>query len=248
VSKNGLRAGAMALSTVVIVGLGSATAFAATPTTNSKSLTTIQAQAAAAITLRVDDLDAAIAKVNGTSHLGASGASLVTYLQADIAPLQALGTKIAGDTSVTTALSDSSTIFASYRVLALVLPAARVAATADAIAVTAIPDLTATAAKAASHVNSSNSATLQPLMDDLNSQIQSAATGTSNLATTLLGYTPTQWNANPNLLAPARGSVQAATADIAKARNDVRQMRTILHTAPATTSTPTPTPTTTTAG
>jgi hypothetical protein len=235
----------MALSTVVIVGLGSATAFAATPTTNSKSLTTIQAQAAAAITLRVDDLDAAIAKVNGTSHLGASGASLVTYLQADIAPLQALGTKIAGDTSVTTALSDSSTIFASYRVLALVLPAARVAATA-------IPDLTATAAKAASHVNSSNSATLQPLMDDLNSQIQSAATGTSNLATTLLGYTPTQWNANPNLLAPARGSVQAATADIAKARNDVRQMRTILHTAPATTSTPTPTPTptptTTTAG
>jgi hypothetical protein len=237
----------MALSTVVIVGLGSATAFAATPTTNSKSLTTIQAQAAAAITLRVDDLNAAITKVNGTTHLGASGASLVTYLQADIAPLQALATKIAGDTSVTTALSDSTTIFASYRVLALVLPAARLAATADAIEVTAIPDLTATSAKAASHVNSSNSATLQPLIGDLNTQIQSATTSTANLQTTLLGYTPPQWNTNSNLLAPARESVQAATADITKARNDVRQMRTILHTPLPTTSTPTTsTPTTST--
>ena len=67
----------MALSTVVVVGLGSATAFAASPPTNPQSLATIQAKAAAAITLRVNDLNAAIAKVNGTSHLGSSGASLV---------------------------------------------------------------------------------------------------------------------------------------------------------------------------
>jgi hypothetical protein len=236
VSKDGLRRGVIALSTVAVVGLGSATAFAASPPTSPQSLGTIQAKAAAAITLRVDDLNAAISKANGTSHLGASGASLVAYLQADIAPLQALGTKIAGDTSVTIALEDSSTIFTSYRVLALVLPAARLAATADEIVVTAIPDLTAISTKAASHVNPSDSTTLQPFINELNAQIQAATDGTANIASTLFGYTPSQWNANQNLLAPSRGAVQAATDDVSKARTDVQQIRTILSTHPTPTT------------
>jgi len=227
--KNGFRFGAVALSTVAVVGLGSASAFATTPVANPQSLATIQAKAAAAITLRVNDLNAAISKVNANAHLGSSGASLVSYLQADVSPLQALDTKIAGDTTVATALADSSTIFTSYRVLALVLPAAHVAATADEIDVTAIPGLTAISTNAASHVNSSNAATLQPLIDDLNAQIQSATNGTANVASTVLGYTPPQWNANHDLLAPSHASLQAAAGDIAKARSDVQQIRTILH-------------------
>jgi hypothetical protein len=240
VSKNGLRGGAAAIGTVVVLGLGSASAFAASSNTDPPSLGTIQAKAADAITLRVDDLNAAISKVNATSHLGSSGASLVSYLQADIAPLQALGTKIAGDTSVTTALSDSSTIFSSYRVLALVLPAAHLAAVADGVDVTAIPNLTAISTKATSHVNASNSATLQPLIDDLNAQIQAATAGTANAASTLLAYTPSQWNANPDLLAPSRGSVQAATSAITKARTDVQQIRGILIPSSPSTTTPAP--------
>ena len=45
-------------------------------------------------------------------------------------------------------------------------------------------------------MNPSNSATLQPLINDLNAQIQSATNGTANVASTVLGYTPAQWNAN----------------------------------------------------
>ena len=240
-SKKGFRLGAVALGTVSIVGLASASAFAASPGTNTGSLATIQAKAAAAITLRVNDLNAATSKVNADSHLGASAPSLVSYLQADIAPLQALGTKIADDTTVATAAADSATIFTSYRVLALVLPAAHLATTADDIDVTAIPALTAISTKAASHVNPSNSAALQPLIDDLNAQIQSATNGTANVASTLLGYTPPQWNANHGLLAPSRGSVQAATGNVTKARNDVQQIRKIL-TAPTPSTTTPPTP------
>jgi hypothetical protein len=182
VSKNRIILGTVALGTAALVGLGSASAFAATAGT--PTLPGIQAKAAAAITLRVNDLNAAISKVNGTGHLGSSSASLVSYLQADIAPLQVLGTKIAGDTTVAAAQADASTIFTSYRVLALVLPAARLAATADGIDATAIPDLTALSAKAASHVNPSNRAAVQPLIDDLNAQIQSTAPAPSTTPTT----------------------------------------------------------------
>jgi hypothetical protein len=238
-SKNGLRLGTVAMGAAALVGLGSASAFAAAPGANTQTLGGIQAKAAAAITLRVNDLNAAISKVNGSSQLGSSGASLVSYLQADIAPLGALGTKIAGDTTVSSSRADASTIFSSYRVLALVLPAAHLAATADAIDATSIPNLTALSAKAASHVNSANRATLQPLIDDLNAQIQSATNDTSGVAATLLAYTPSQWNANHDLLAPSRGSVGAASTNIAKARNDVQQIRTILKS-----ETPSTTPTT----
>jgi hypothetical protein len=240
VSKNRIILGTVALGTAALVGLGSAAAFAATPGAGTTTLPGIQAKAAAAITLRVHDLNAAISKVNGTGLLGSSSASLASYLQADIAPLQALGTKIAGDTTVATAQADASTIFTSYRVLALVLPAARLAATADGIDATTIPDLTTLSAKAASHVNPSNRTAVQPLIDDLNAQIHSATNSTAGVATTLLGYTPSQWNANHDLLTASRGSVQAANGNITKARDDVRQIRRILtSTAPAPSTTPT---------
>jgi hypothetical protein len=227
-SKNGFRLGAVALSTAAFVGLGSTSAFADSPGAGTQSLSTIQAEAAAAITLRTNDLNAAISKVNATSLLGSSAAPLVAYLQADLAPLQTLDTKIAGDTTVEEARADSSTIFSSYRVLALVLPAARLAATADVIEVTDIPNLTATSSKAASKVNSANRATLQPLIDDLNTQILAATNATSGVSSALLGYAPSQWNANHDLLAPSRGSVRAARDNVTKAHQDVQQIRTIL--------------------
>src|SRR5580658_8619789 len=96
--KNGFRLGTVALGTAALVGLGGASAFAATPGPSTHA--GIQAKAAAAISLRVNDLNAAISKVNGDGHLGSGAASLTSYLQADVAPLQALGSKIAGDTTV----------------------------------------------------------------------------------------------------------------------------------------------------
>jgi glycerate kinase len=240
-SKNGFRLGAIALSTAAVAGLGSTSAFADSPGASTQSLSTIQAKATAAITLRTNDLHAAISRVNATGRLGSSSAALVSYLQADLTPLQVLSTKIAGDTTVAAALAASSTIFSSYRVLALVLPAARLTATADVIELTDIPNLTALSSKAASKVNAANRATLQPLIDDLSAQILAATNGTAGVSSTLLGYTPSQWNANHDLLAPSRGSVRAATANVVKAKEDVQQIRTLRTVRPVPSNTTTPT-------
>ena len=69
-------------------------------------------------------------------------------------------------------------------------------------------------------MNSSNQAVLQPLINEMNGQVTAATTGTSGVASTVLGYLPAQWNADHHLLAPAHGAVQAAVAAVAKARGD----------------------------
>jgi hypothetical protein len=237
-SKNGMRLGAVALTTAAVLGAGGASAWATTPAAGVQSLSAIQAKAAAAISLRVNDLNAAVTKVNDSKYLGTDAAALAAYLQADIAPLQALGQKIAGDTSPSAARADAATIFTNYRVLVLVLPAARIAGTSDGIDLSIVPDLTALSAKAASRVNPSNSATVQPLINDLNAQISAATTSTSGVASTVLGYSPAAWNANHSLLASAVAPVQSAKSDISKARNDVKQLRSDLK-PPATTPTTT---------
>ena len=160
------------------------------------TLAGIKAKAATDITDRVNDLNAAIAKVNAAKGLGASQATLVSYLGTDIAPLQQLNQTIQGDSTLEQAAHDFGTIFSGYRVYRLVLPAARIAAEADHATTSAIPNLTTDAAKAQARVNAANQATLQPLINDLDSQISTATSATNGLAATVLAFTPAQWNAD----------------------------------------------------
>ena len=227
-SKNGMRIGAAVLASAAVLGAGGALAGAATPSAAPPTLSGIQAKAAAAILLRVDDLNAAASKVNADRRLGSDNAALAAYLQTDVAPLQALGQKIAGDTTESTAAADYATIFTNYRVLALVLPAAHIASAADQIDVTTVPKLTALATKAASHVNSSNQGVLQPLLNDLNAQITAASNATAGVAATVLAYTPTEWNANHDLLTSGRSAVQSADTDTATAQADLKQIAAVL--------------------
>jgi hypothetical protein len=254
-SKNGKRVGAVVLAAAAVLGAGGAIAGATTPAAAPPTLASIQAKAAAAVSLRVNDLNTAISKANGDAHLGAGSDALVGYLRADIAPLQALGQKIADDTIESVAAADYGTIFTNFRVLALTLPAAHIAGATDEIQNTTVPKLTALSAKAASHVNSSNASVVQPLISDLNGQIAAASNATAGVAATVLAGTPEQWNANHDLLTPARTSLQGADGNVAKARADLKQIAADLKptinaatTAPPTpppppTTTPTPTPT-----
>ena len=83
-SKNRMRMGAAALASAAMLGAGAALAGAATPAPTTQTLSGIQAQAAAAVSLRVDDLDAAISKVNADPRLGADGGALAAYLNPDL--------------------------------------------------------------------------------------------------------------------------------------------------------------------
>lgn len=210
--------------TMTATATATANATTSTPGPGPVSLSEIQAKAAAAISRRVDDLNAAVAKAEAAAKLGSGRSALVSYLQQDIGPLQQLGTKIAADTTVSAAEADFHTIFTGYRVLALVLPAAVQAARADGLSFTFVPRLTSDASKAQSHANASNQATVQPMIDALDADISGASTAVSGVANTVLSYTPTQWNADHSVLSPTRSSLSAATGDVKSARNELRQI------------------------
>lgn len=225
-----IRLAACALAAGVTLGAASGLAGAATTSGNHGSsavpatLAGIKAKAAADITDRVNDLDGAIARVNAAKGLGVGQGALASYLGTDISPLQQLNQKIQADSTVRQAAHDFGTIFSDYRVYALVLPASRIAATADHATASAIPSLSAAAARAQARVTPANQATLLPLLNDLNAQIGAAATATNGLAATVLAFTPAQWDANNSLLAPSRSSSQAATGALGKGRADVEQI------------------------
>jgi hypothetical protein len=225
-STNSIRLGSVVLLSGTLLIAGATLAEAAAPAADpAASLSTIQSKAAAAITLRVNDLNAAVAKVNGDSSLGSGASTLAAYLQQDIPGLQALGQKIAADMTVPAAEGDAATIFTNYRVLALVLPAAHLAGAGDQIENTTVPKLTALSAKAAARATSANQATIGPLVGDLNAQIGAAGNAVSGLASTALSYTPAQWNANHELLSSSKSAAQAALGDLTKAGADVKQIR-----------------------
>lgn len=103
-------------------------------------------------------LTAAIARVNAAKSLGSEATTLQSYLQADITPLQQPGEKIASDTTAASIRADGKTIFTNYRVLALVLPAARLAGSITVIQDQVLPRLEATSAKASSRETAANQA------------------------------------------------------------------------------------------
>ena len=231
-----IRLGAASLASAAL--LGSAAAAGAAPSSSTArnsgssavpaTLGGIKTKATTDITDRVRDLNAAIAKVNAAKGLGTGQATLVAYLGTDITPLQQLDQKIEGDATVKQAAEDFSTIFSDYRVYVLVLPGSRIAADADRVMTTAVPTLTADSSKAQGLVNPQNQAQLQPLIDDLNAQVSAASSAANGLAAGVLAFSPAQWNANHDVLSPARSSDQTAVAAVLKGQSDVRQIRQVL--------------------
>ncbi|HUC03921.1 MAG TPA: hypothetical protein VL961_00890 [Acidimicrobiales bacterium] len=220
----GLPAAAAALAAVLAFGVGAATASAATP----QSLSEIQQKAATAVAVRVNDLNDAIGKVGSATSLGSEAGTLDSYLQADIAPLQSLGQQIAADTSATTAAQYAATIFSSYRVLALVLPAAHLAGDAATVLNGTIPALNRDLTTLSGRVTSSSSATVEPLISAAQGSLSAASTASSGVESSVLTYTPPDWNTNHSVLAPAANAMKRAHGSVLAARNDIRQIRTDL--------------------
>ena len=106
---NLIRLGAISMAAAALLGAASA-AGAAPPSSSSAgnsdsdavpaSLAGIKAKATTDITDRVNDLNAAIARVNAANALGSGQAALVAYLGTDVTPLQQLDQKIGGDATV----------------------------------------------------------------------------------------------------------------------------------------------------
>ena len=152
--------------------------------------------------------------------------SVLATLNSDLSGLNALAPVIQGDTTVSQARSDYSSIFTKYRVFALALPQARFVASSDDLTGTVVPRLTDAQSRLQSLLSGPDSgkdtAAVQAAMTDLGKRISGITSDTSGLAATVLGYTPADWNTNHELLSPARSKLQDARSDARAARNDIR--------------------------
>jgi hypothetical protein len=110
----------------------------------------------------------------------------------------------------------------------LVLPAAAIGGDSFRTTDTVISNLTTASTKAQAHVTNDNRSALQPLIDDLNTQIATATGANNGLAATALAFTPAQWNANHDLLSPAKAQDQTSDTAVQKGRSDVQDIWQVL--------------------
>ena len=193
----------------------------APPVTAHSSLSAIQAAGAAATTRRIASIDTASARIAAGTKLGAAHAATITAtLTTDRAALVTLKAKIAADTTVSTALADYKSIFTGFRIYAVVLPQAHIAAGADRITGTTVPRLQAAhdrlATALSNHPDTSTPA-LQADLVQMQNDIDATRTAATGLADSALAVMPADFNANHAVMAPLRAQLKTAVADARKA-------------------------------
>ena len=194
------------------------------PVTAHSSLSAIQTAGAAATTRRIASIDTASARIAAGTKLGAAhAATITTTLSTDRAALVTLKAKIAADTTVATAIADYKSIFTGFRIYAVVLPQAHIAAGADRLTGTTVPRLQAAhdklAAALAAHPDKSTPA-LQADLVQMQNDIDATTTAATGLAEAALAVTPADFNANHAAMAPLRAQLKTAVADARKALAD----------------------------
>ena len=218
------------------------------------TLAEVQAEAAQAISVRLAALQAAIKTVQGDSFLGSDATTLVNEMQADITGLEALGTKIAADTTVAQAIADADLIFTQFRVYYVMLPVVHDVTSIDYIVNVDLPALSKDVTTLQGEENSSNQAFIAPLISGIQSEAQIAGGATTGLSAQLLAYTPAEWDSNHRLFSTAQTAIQTAeravnyaVKDWDRANDYLRSHPTTTTTSTTTTSTTVPSTTTTTA-
>lgn len=234
-----------ALSCALVAGLGAVPAFADAPAASStptptptpihqpRTLAEIQASAATQTAGRVTKLNAAIAKVNADSSLSSSHkTAILGTLNGDLAGMKTVAGKVAADTTVSQASADFHSLFSSYRVYAVALPQAQIAAAADQATVVEIPRLTAEKTRLsgllAGKDKSKSTPALQSDLTDAATQIQKAGSTLGNVAGSALAVTPAAYNSNHDAVKSIRTSLTTARAALKLARTDLKNVASAL--------------------
>jgi hypothetical protein len=193
------------------------------PADVSNRLAWIKNDSARLIANRVKSQETAINVVQGKSYLSTDGTTMVSGMQAVITSLQALGTKIAGDPTVSQALEDRALIFTQYRVYLLVLPIVNDVIRIDYIDNVTLPTLNAAITQLKSDENSYNEGVIGPLVTDMTDQVQIATSATSGLSAQLLAFTPAEWDANHGLLSNAGTDIRITNRALEVANKDLQE-------------------------
>jgi hypothetical protein len=189
--------------------------------THAADLAGIQAAGATATSKRIASLTTAISRVTDAKGISSGDRSTALgTLNADLTAMNSLKTKIAADTTASQARSDLHSVFTEYRVYAVAIPQARIAAAADRLTGTAIPKLQTIASKLAPRV--SGDSDLQAKLADLNTQITTATTDSDGLAAAALAVTPSAYNGDHSVMTSLRTKEKAAVAAARQAAQDAR--------------------------
>jgi hypothetical protein len=214
---------------VALVAGACAPAFAdgtSTPApSTAKTLAGIQAKAKVDTTARIGALNTAIARITAAKDIAAGDRSTILgTLNGDLAGMNTVEAKIAADTTVATAAADFQTIFTSYRVYAVAIPQAHIAAAADRLTSTTVPRLTDAQTKLAAALAGPDASKSTPALladlADMSTQIAAASSSLSGLSAQALAVTPADYNSNHAVIAPLRASAKTAIADLKKAAAD----------------------------
>jgi hypothetical protein len=192
----------------------------------SAHLASLKNHGSTEISRRLSSLQASIASLNATTKLSASDKAILTgQLQSELSSLGALNTKLSADGSLPDARTDVQSVFANYRVYALMLPKTRLVAAADALS--SLGDKFNTLAHSLQDkINSAKTsgtdvASSQAALTDLEAKLDDARTKYTGLATTLAALQPSDYNADRTVLTGYRDDLFTARADFTAARADV---------------------------
>jgi hypothetical protein len=189
-----------------------------------RDLETLRAKCLAAIDVRLPALAAARADAVGNQHLTDDHrAALTANIDETTARLHTLADGIKADTDLATLRDHCRSIFEDNRVFALVLPRTRLVVGADTAA-DAGAKLHDVAGKLADAIAKEEAAgrdmgQAKADLDAMKAQIASAVAAAGTVPGSVLGLSPADWNANHDVLQPARQSLRVARTDLKVARD-----------------------------
>ncbi len=191
------------------------------------ALNHLQTRGDAEINRRLATLNKLDAVVNGTQKLSSTDRSnLINQVNASIAGLTALKSKLDAETRLDGARGDAQSIIKDYRVYALVTPKVYLLKAADTELVNNAK-LKTLAGKLQTRVNQAREAgndvtDLQSSLDDMNAQLSTAAGLAQAVNAKVAPLQPTDFNSDHKLLIGQRDQLRAAHADDLVAYNDAK--------------------------
>ena len=209
--------------------------------------TRLKTRATTEITRRTTSLNALITRINNVKHLTSDQKSnLASQIQTEITTLTALGTKIAGDTDVTTLRTDVKAIVDDNRVYLLFIPKMTIISHGDQI-IDVANELTSLNAPLQSLIDSAKAAgknvdAVTASMTDRTAKIADAINQANNAINSVIPLTPDGYPGNKTTLESARTMLATGRTDLRTAYTDGRSIRTAIKGMGVKTPTPTPTP------
>jgi len=197
---------------------------------SASELQNIISRADTLIVNRLDSLNTLLNRIQNDTRLTADEkSSLKTEIQQNVSGLTALKAKIDADTDVATARTDAKSIITSYYVYAVFEPKVQLLVTLNNLQTTT-GYIQALVPQLQNLINTlkaqgKDTSQLQPLLDDISSQLQTINTTLANDITTVQNISTTT-KRNPSDFSKVRQDIsQIVRSDLAKIRSDFEKMR-----------------------